>query len=187
MRVTPLSFIAATLLLAAIIINPFREMFAQDDAWAYARMVQHLLATGRYGLDSFTAANMPVQIYIAAGLSKIFGYSPALLRFKTLALLVVALVSFYLLLRELGHARRMAGIITLALLASPFVLILGFAFMSDVQFLAWLVLALLLYVRGMRYQSAWSMFFGSLAAGCAIGTRQFGIALIAGLIIAWLL
>jgi 4-amino-4-deoxy-L-arabinose transferase-like glycosyltransferase len=183
----PLGLVAATLLLAVIIVNPLREMLSQDDAWSYARMVQHLLATGRYQLDSFTAANLPVQIYLAAGLSKLFGYSLVLLRLTTLTLLGVALISFYFLLRELGNTRQLAAVVTLALLASPLVLILGFAFMSDVQFLAWLLLALVFYVRGIRRQSEWNMFVGSLAAGCAIGTRQFGIALIAGLIVMWLL
>ena len=39
------------MLLAIIVINPFREMLPGDDGWAYARSVQHLLATGKYRLD----------------------------------------------------------------------------------------------------------------------------------------
>ena len=181
------ALLAGTLLLAILIINPIREMTWHDDAWAYARMVQHLLATGRYHLDPWAAANMPVQIYLAAGLSKLFGYSLSLLRCTTLALLAVALFSFSALLRELGHTRARATIITLALLASPLVLILGFTFMSDVQFLGWFVLSLWLYVCGIRRCSAQSIFLASLAAGCAIGTRQFGMAIIVGLVISWAL
>ena len=183
--VTPVVLIAAGLLLAIVIINPFREMLSQDDAWSYARMVQHLLATGHYQLDDWAAANMPTQIYLAAGLSKIFGYSLTLLRCTTVALLAVALCSFYLLLRELGHTRQIAVCTTLALLASPLVLLLGFSFQSDIQFLGWFLLALWLYVRGLHRRSVWSIFFASIAAGCAIGTRQFGIAVIVGLIATW--
>ena len=62
---------AAGLLLAIIVINPFREMLSQDDGFAYARSVLYLLATGKYRLDSWSAANMPVQIYLAAGFSKV--------------------------------------------------------------------------------------------------------------------
>lgn len=181
------ALIAVALLLAIFIINPIREMTWNDDAWAYARMVQHLLATGRYQLDPWAAANMPVQTYLAAALSKALGYSLSLLRCTTLALLATALFSFYALLRELGHTRPRAAIITLALLASPLVLILGFTFMSDVQFLGWFVLSLWLYVRGIRRRSAWSTFFASLAAGCAIGTRQFGMAIVVGIVITWAL
>jgi len=179
------ALVAAALLLAIAIVNPFREMLPQDDGWSYARMVQHLLATGQYHLDDWAAANMPTQIYLAAGLSKIFGYSLILLRCTTVALLAVALWSLYRLLRELGHTRRMSAGITLVLLASPLVLLLGFSFQSDVQFLGWLLLALWLYVRGFRRRSAWNIFFASLAAGCAIGTRQFGIAIVVGLLATW--
>jgi hypothetical protein len=80
---------------------------------------------------------------------------------------------------------RTASVLTLTLLASPLVLMLGFSFMSDVQFMAWLVIALWLYVRGLRRRSDAAIFLGSVAAACAIGTRQFGMALIAGVAIAW--
>lgn len=179
--------LVAGLLLAMIVINPFREMVSDDDSWAYARSVQHLLATGKYQLDPWSAANMPVQIYLAAGLSKLAGYSLRLLRFTTLALLVVGLGSLYALLREISSTRNVASVLTLGLLASPLVLMLAFTFMSDVQFLGWWLLSLWLYVRGIRYKSARSMFLGSLASGCAIGTRQFGIATIVGLVLSWLL
>src|SRR6266481_5314901 len=127
--------LALGLLLAIIVINPFREMLPDDDGWAYARSVQHLVTTGKYQLDPWSAANMPVQIYLAAGLSKLAGYSLCLLRFATLALLVVGLGSLYALLREISSTRNVASVLTLGLLASPLVLMLAFTFMSDVQFL----------------------------------------------------
>jgi hypothetical protein len=185
-RVAGPGLIAAFVLLSIVVINPFREIVAVDDSWAYARMVQHLLSTGRYQLDIWSAANMPVQIYLAAGLSKIFGYSLTLLRCSTLALLCAGLFSFYALVRELSCSRRSASAFTIALLASPLTLVLGFTFMSDVPFLSWLLLSLWLYVRGLRHNDVKSMFYGSLAAGCAIGTRQFGVALVGGLVLCWL-
>ena len=178
--------LVAGLLLAIILINPFQEMLPDDDGWAYARSVQHLLATGEYQVDAWAAANMPVQIYLAAGLSKLVGYSLRLLRFTTLALLVVGLGSLYALLREISSTRNVASVFTLGLLASPLVLMLTFSFMSDIQFLGWLLLSLWLYVRGMRNKSVRGMFLGSLASASAIGTRQFGIAIIVGLILSWL-
>lgn len=179
--------LVAGLLLAIIVINPFREMLSVNDGFAYARSVLYLLATGKYRLDSWSAANMPVQIYLAAGLSKLIGYSLSLLRCTTLTLLAVGLGSFYALLRETSHQSDEASVLTLGLLANPLVLMLAFTFMSDVQFLGWFLLSLWLYVRGIRNKSAGIMFLGSLASGCAIGTRQFGIAVIGGLALSWLL
>lgn len=170
-----------------IIRNPFRRMMAWDDSWAYARTVEHLLSTGQYQLDRWAAADMPVQIYSSAGLSKIFGYSFAVLRCSTLALLFVALFSFYRLLRELSCMPRTATCYTMALLASPLVLILAFTFMTDVQFLGWLLLALSVYVRGLRRNSMVTMVLASFPAACAIATRQFGVALVAGLVVCWFL
>jgi 4-amino-4-deoxy-L-arabinose transferase-like glycosyltransferase len=180
------TLVFALVLFSIVVINPLREMVAMDDSWAYARTVQHLLATGRYQLAAWAAANMPVQIYLAAGLSKIFGYSLSLLRCSTLALLIVGLFSFQALLLEHNRPEKLASAFTLALLSSPLVLVLAFTFMSDVQFLGWMLLALWLYTTGLRRQSATSMFLGSLGAGCAIGTRQFGIAIIGGLALCWL-
>jgi len=126
-----------------------------DDGWAYARSVQHLLATGKYQLDTWSAANMPVQIYLAAALCAVFGYSLTLLRFTTLAFLVAGVASFYALLREISYTPSQASILSLGLVASPLVLMLGFTFMSDVQFLGWFLLALWQYVRGIRACKAW--------------------------------
>ena len=173
-------------LLAVALVDPTREFMTQDDGWAYARSVEHLLRTGEYRLDAWSAANMPVQIYLAAALAKVFGYSFTILRVSTLLLLLAGLAGFYGLLRELGTRVHESAVLTLALLANPLVLMLAFTFMSDVQFMCWTILALWAYVRGLRRGSGWTIFLGSVAAGCAIGTRQFGVALIGGLVLAWL-
>jgi 4-amino-4-deoxy-L-arabinose transferase-like glycosyltransferase len=151
------------------LINPFREMLSEDDSWAYARMVEHLLKTGKYELDAWSAANMPVQIYLAAAASKVAGYSLSILRGTTLTLFLVGVSSFYLLLREFGRDRAAAALATCALVASPLVLMLAFTFMSDVQFLGWLLLALWLYARGISRASLAPILLASIAAGCAIG------------------
>ncbi|MEO7709335.1 MAG: glycosyltransferase family 39 protein, partial [Caldimonas sp.] len=181
-------FVLAPALAAAIaIVNPLREFLSQDDGWAYARMVEHLLKTGAYQLDAWSAANMPVQIYFAGGLAKVFGYSLGLLRIATLLLLVAGLAAFVALLRELDVEPPAAAVLALGLLASPLVAMLSFTFMSDVQFMGWLLIATWLYVRGTRRGSDATVLLASLAAGCAIGTRQFGVAVIGGLLLAGLL
>ena len=63
---------------------------------------------------------------------------------------------------------------------------LSFTFMSDVQFTGWLLIALWLYSRGFESRSVRDLLLGSAPAACAIGTRQFGMALIAAVVMAWL-
>jgi hypothetical protein len=170
---------------ATIVVNPIREFMSQDDGWAYARSVEYLLKTGEYRLDAWSAANMPVQIYLSAAFAKLFGYSLSLLRLSTLGLLIAGLLSFHALLQELEVRADTSEAATLVLFANPLVLMLTFTFMSDVQFMSWMLVALFLYVRGFRRQSSGFLFCGSLAAGCAIGTRQFGVAILVGLAISF--
>jgi 4-amino-4-deoxy-L-arabinose transferase-like glycosyltransferase len=170
-----------------LIVNPVREMLTADDGWAYARIVEHLLHTGEYRLDAWAAANMPAQIYLAAGLARIFGFSLSLLRISTILVFLLGALAFYQLLHESGSDRTAAAALTLALMCSPFVLLLSFTFMTDVQFLGWLLIACWLYARGLRRGNAWTLFLGGSAATSAILTRQFGIALTAGLIFSWIL
>ena len=103
-----------------------------------------------------------------------------LLRLDTIALLVVLVLCFRHLAQASGSPPPQAVVLSLALLASPVLLMLSFTFMSDVQFLAWLILALTLYQRGLRLGRATPIIGGSIAAACAIGTRrsasQFSVA-----------
>src|ERR1700729_127194 len=105
-KIAPLAFVATALSLAIIVINPLREELEWDDGWAYARCVIHLLQTVKYHLDSWAAANMPVQIYFSAAIAEIGGYSIGLLRCTTLALFVVGVLSFYALLRDFHLSRN---------------------------------------------------------------------------------
>lgn len=188
MRASPWAgLLVCSIAVAIAVIDPGREFLSQDDGWAYARSVQQLLATGHYQLDAWSAANNPVQIYLAAGLSKVLGFSLAILRLPTLLLLCCGLAAFVALLRELAVGRAAAVILALVLFANPLVLMLSFTFMSDVQFMGWLLLALWLYVRGFARGHLLSLLLGSVAAACAIGTRQFGVALVIGAFAAWCL
>ena len=54
--------------------------------------------------------------------------------------------------------------------------------------MGWMLIALWLYSRGFESRSEGNLLLGSIAAACAIGTRrgQFGVALIVGVVVAWL-
>jgi hypothetical protein len=175
------------LLAAVFFINPIREMVTEDDGFAYARTVQHLLETGEYRLDSWSAANMPTQIFFATGLAKVFGYSSGVLVVSTLIMLAFSLCVFYLFLRDFGLDDRLAALFTLGLFCSPPVLLLGFTFMTEVHFIAWMLAATWLYAGAIRRRIPWLMLLASIPAAAAIGTRQFGLALLGGLVLTWLL
>lgn len=175
------------MVLAILLVNPLRECLTPDDGWAYALSVRHLLETGEYKLHDWANVNMPVQIYWVGLMAKIFGYSFSILRLSTLFLFLVAVVCFYYLLREFGINDVEAALFTAAIASSPIVFFLSFTFQTDVQFVGWELLSLFLYTRAFRKQSYSIVALASLAGAAAIGTRQFGVALIAGLFITWLL
>src|SRR5258708_26209721 len=130
---------------------------------------------------------MPVQILFGAALAKIFGYSLGILRVSTLIIFSFGLAAFYRLLRDFGSSDKIAGLFTLGLLCSPSVLLFSFSFMTDVQFMSWMIIALWLYAKALRFNDLWWMFLASMTSAAALGTRQFCVALIAGLCIVWAL
>lgn len=69
-RAAPFLFVSLVALLAAIIVNPIRQFLGTDDSWFYALMAEYTLATGKYRMDPFTAANPPVHIYLSAGIAE---------------------------------------------------------------------------------------------------------------------
>lgn len=170
--------------LTVFFVNPLRETPVLDD-WAYALTVQHLLETGNYELHDWAAANMPLQIYWGGLFARLLGYSFSSLRISTLFLVFLGLIAFYFLAMEHGLDHVQAGLLVLGLVGSPLVVRFSFSFMTDVPFLVCLIISLLLYARGIRLHSYPLMLLASVAASAAILTRQFGVALIAGVFLVW--
>jgi len=178
--------VLAIFLLTVLFVNPIRETALGDD-WAYALTVRHLLETGKYQLHTWAAVNMPFQIYWGGLFARLLGYSFSSLRISTLFLAFFGLIAFYYLAKEHGLDDIQAGLLTLGLLASPLVLCFSFNFMTDVPFLACLIIALCFYTRAIRLHSYPLMLLASMAASAAILTRQLGVALIGGLLFLWVL
>ncbi len=133
--------------LAIVLVNPLREGLTANDGSAYALSVRHLLETGEYKLHDWANVNMPVQMYSVGLMAKIFGYSFILLRLSTLFLFLVAVVSFYYLLREFGTNDVEVALFAAAVASSSIIFFLSFTFQTDVQFLGWELLSLLYSAR----------------------------------------
>jgi 4-amino-4-deoxy-L-arabinose transferase-like glycosyltransferase len=184
-RSTWLWIAVVAFLLAAVLVNPLREMTLEDD-WAYALTVRNLTTTGHYALNDWAAANMPFQAYWGALFCAVGGFSLAALRLSTVVLSLLGLVAFYKLAREHELDERAAGLLALAYLASPLLFRFGFNFMTDAPFIALLVAALWLYARAIRTESFAIMIAASVVAAASVLTRQFGAALVAGLFMVWI-
>jgi len=174
----------AAFALTVLLVNPLRET-ALDDDFAYSLTVRHLLETGNYQTHDWAAPNMLFQAYWGSLFARVLGYSFASLRLSTLVLMLLGLIAFYHLAREHGLDAVPAGLSLLAMFASPLVLRYSFGFNTDIPFLCCLIIALLLWTRAIGLDSYWMMLLGSVASAAAILTRQFGIALLIGLLCVW--
>ena len=180
----PLLLAVAVFAAVVVVINPLRETALIDD-WSYADSVHRLLQTGAYHLSDWDAADPRFQVYWGAAVASLFGFSYGVLRLSTLILTSASLVALYLLAREHGLRREVAGLVVLAFLASPLILRFSFTFMTDIPFVSLTLIALYLLTRGLRTNSLALLAIGSVVAGATILTRQFGVALLIGMIAVW--
>ncbi len=170
--------VVALYLVAVAIVNPLRECPMMDD-WAYAQTVWHFADTGQYTLHEWLSANIPFQTVWGALFCRVLGNTFTALRLSTIVLAVVGLISFHGLAREHQLSRGAAVLATLCLASSAIFFWASMTFLTDVPFLATMLLAMWLYTRAVRRMKWGDWAAASLVGGCAILTRQFGVALVA--------
>jgi 4-amino-4-deoxy-L-arabinose transferase-like glycosyltransferase len=175
-----LAAVIALFLIAVAVVNPFRECPMMDD-WAYAQTVWHFVDTGEYKLHEWLSANMPFQTLWGGAFCLAFGNTFVSLRFSTIVLAVIGLISFYGLAREHRLSRESASLATFCLASSALFFWASMTFLTDIPFLATMLLAILLYTRAVRRMTWSDWIAASLAGICPILTRQFGAALVPAL------
>lgn len=156
------------------------------DDFAYARMAQRLARDGELALDPWTAAAGLPQVVAGAAATRLVGPSLGVLRAVAAAWAFVAVTSTYLLLRQRGASDRRAGLLALVIWTSPLLVHLSCMFVTDVPFLALLLLSMWLLASGLDEGRAGRMVAGGLVAALAVTARQFGAIVVVGLAAAWL-
>lgn len=161
-------------LLFAGLLQPFQNAPFVDD-WAYAWSVENLLTHGEVEVLNYSD-NVNVAQVVWGGLACLpFGFSFTALRVSTWVLAVVTLCALYLLLRELGVARREALLGTATLAVYPVFALLSVTFMTDVPFLSFTLVATAATVRAARARSTTWLSAAALAACVAVGIRAVGV------------
>src|SRR5580704_10540759 len=179
-------WIVLALYLAAVFaVNPFRECPVRDD-WAYAWSAWRLLETGHYQAHDWSSANTPFQAIWGGAFCLVFGKSFVALRWSTIVLAVLGLVAFRTLAREHGLSRTGADLLTLCVASCSIFFKLSLSYMSDVPFASLLTIAALFYTRAVRTMRWTDWIAGSVAAAATVGTRQFGVAVVAAVGLVWL-
>jgi hypothetical protein len=145
----PALFCSLAVLLCELISRPYADMGICDDG-PYILVAKNLAATGHIAYNGWSAAMLVWQLYLGAGLIKLFGFSYTTVRMSTL--LVAVLLPFFLQ-RSMVRAsisERNATLGTLALVLSPLYLLLSATFMSDIHGLFAIVLCLYGCLRALQ-------------------------------------
>ena len=162
---------------AAAVVVPTLMPVATTDDWAYARSAQILLAEGRLEIFPVVAATAVFQIVWGALFGLLFGPELGVFRLSTVVMTAIGAAALYGLCRHLGATAGRAALGAAAYLFNPLAFALAFSFMTDPHFAALMLVATLLYARGLEPGAARhrEVVTGSVVAALALLTRQQGI------------
>jgi hypothetical protein len=144
-----------------LIISPQHEYPIIDD-WAYAGSVRQMLDAGTFRMPDWSDANLIGLTYWGTLWTRLFGFSFTVLTGSTLVLAAIALFAFYALARTMDVSPGGALLGAALLGFNPLFVHLSYSFMTDVPFLALLLLACLCYVRGCQVRGVWWLVLGSV-------------------------
>lgn len=174
-RMRPWALFSAALVLVCLLSSwPFAETGICDD-FSYVWTAHTLADTGHLVYVGWAAAMLGWQVYVAAALFKVFGFSFTVARLTTW--LVAAATTFLLqrLLVRHGVAERNATIAALCFALSPVFFMLSASFMTDVEGVFAIVVCLYCCTRALQTQTSratavWIV--GAVATNAVLGTSR---------------
>jgi hypothetical protein len=161
-------------LLCELAIHPNAPMSFVDDG-PYVRMVHTLVTSGHVVYNGWAAPMLVFQLYLAAALVKLFGFSFLVVRSSTT--LIAMLTAFFfqriLVLADISELNATIG--TLALVVSPIYLMLSATFLTDVFGLFAVLISLYGCLHALRSTTdrstiAWLCF--AIATNAVCGTSR---------------
>jgi hypothetical protein len=161
--------------------------FSINDDWGYSTPVRWLAQSGATELTFWQSMPLFTQIAAGAAWSAAFGFDQETLRYLTLSLAGVSVLSIYALARMAGVQLGLAMIVALLPLASPIFMTLSLTFMTDVPGIAWLLMATCAFAASFRLtaRSAQIAFaVGAVLCLTAVLLRQTNLGLPVALVMA---
>jgi len=170
----PIIGVFAAFLLSLFVIPTLVDVPVGDD-WVYTRSVEILVLDGRLEILDLSVVTLVFQVAWGA-LFSLIDLSFASTRVSTLAIVLLSGGAMYALCRDMGVSRHRAALGTAVYLFNPLTFGLAFTFMTDPHFTALLVIAMWLYVRGLRPEAMRmrTIVLASAVASLAFLVRQQG-------------
>lgn len=167
-----LGVLSVLFILLQILVGVFPGTPINDD-WSYARVLEEFVRTGRFIPLGWIGMNLFTQTIMAYPFVKVLGSGWGALHLFALTMGSGVLVLTWVWMMRQGASRRIAFAIALAWMANPLFVGLSGSFMTDVPFLALLILSFFLALRSMeaeRSVGAFTLFI--LSAIIALLLRQ---------------
>ena len=180
----PVGLLSMVWIICAVLINPVGD-FPLNDDWAYGLPAEVLVKEHAFKLTDWQAAALVTQLGWGALFCLPMGFSFTALRLSTLTLGLVGIVGQYGLLRQLGADRRIAAFGAALLAFNPFYINLSYSFMTDIPFLALMIVSMLLLIRGLDCDRNAEILAGLLLAVLAMFIRQIGLMILIGFVVAY--
>lgn len=147
------------------------------DDWSFAAPVDGLIRHGRFEPTGWTAMTLLTQTLWGALFSIAGGFSFDTLRFSSVVAAFVAAGAGYALLRELDQPRQLCRLLAYTLAFTPIFFALSATFMTDVPFIALMLLASIAFCRHLRTGSRTAWTAALLLSVAAILMRQLALVL----------
>src|SRR5262249_55678086 len=131
-------------------------------------------------------STMATHAYWGALFATLFGDNFTNFTAATMVMSLVAALTFYILLRRLDFTPGLSGLGVALLTLNPYFINLSYSFMTEITFLALLLLSCLFYFEGLSGRGDGWLWLGSIFATLTFLTRQFGLAVAVSALL-WLL
>ena len=169
--VIPLFFLLSALVILPVLNTPF------NDDWCYARMTKHFYQSGEISFFNWGEPTLLGNILWGTLFAKIFGWSFTSLHLSTLVLSVLAGIIFYLILKLFQIKEFIALTGAALLLFNPIFFVNSFTFMTDVPFLAIILVSTYFFLLFEKKQKMYYLVMASIAGILAFSSRQTAILL----------
>lgn len=145
--------------------------FPINDDWSYAWPVKNFLETGKL---NFLVGFAPAYPLVISGiiLSKMFGFSFALLHFSSAAFAVLTAIGLYFTALELGSSKNEALFILGVFISNPLVVNMAFSYMTELPTMAFIIWFLYYLCRYAKTKKLTDSIMASFLLCLAVSMRQ---------------
>jgi 4-amino-4-deoxy-L-arabinose transferase-like glycosyltransferase len=163
-------------LVGAVIVDP-RGNFPLNDDWVYGWPIKVWLESSRFEILSWTGVSLIGHVFWGFLFCSVFGFSFTVLRISMLLLGLAGVLTTYHVLTLARASRSVAFLAALTLAFNPLYYELSFTFMTDVSFLAFVLVTLVLLFNFLENGRLSLLIGATVAAAFSTLIRDVGVLL----------